>query len=222
MPDVTLAIMDINPLSRAGIRSYLMESHSDQKLTILWESESSDDTITKIEALKPDLLIISVQSCNDTLVQFVKDISQRFPDIRILLIANVPDSPDMCYQILTAGIDGYLLIDESPAITYAISALLCNSYWFSKRAIEKLASASAIIQCVKPSYHHVKFTTREQEVLSLVGRGHSNLQIAASLGIKERTVRYHIRHLYDKLDIDSRFQAIAYSLGNQIQIPPTN
>lgn len=222
MPDVTLAIMDTNPLSRAGIRSTLYESYLCQNLTILWESESSNDTITKIEASEPDILIISVQFYDDTVVQFIRDLSQRFSDVRKLLIASAPNSPEICYRVITAGIDGYLLNDESSSIAYAVSALLSDSYWFSKRAVNKLTRTPSIVQFVKPSYPHVKFTKREQEVLKLICMGYSNRKISASLGIKERTVRFHIRHLYDKLDISSRFQAIAYVLGDEIQTFLTN
>lgn len=205
----TLAIVDPNPLSRAGIRSALQGDHADGKLAVAWEAQSYGEAILALEGLTPDVLILSLAEYDSELIPFLRTLSQRFAGIRKLLIGPDPNVPSMCNQLLKAGLDGFVVREEvSISISDAVFALLHDAHYFSKCIVANLVQTPTLTQLVNDLQTSFYLTPREQEVFRLTASGLSNIAIAKSLGISERTVRLHLRSICDKAGVDSLFMAI--------------
>lgn len=129
------------------------------------------------------------------------DLTRRreFDQARILVITHYNKEGEI-RRALQSGIHGYLLqncvLDElKPAIT----ALSCGQSYLSEDAK----------RIIDNSWNRAELTCRESDVLQLLGKGYGNKAIARELGIKEQTVKSHLKHMMSKLDVSARTQAVA-------------
>jgi DNA-binding NarL/FixJ family response regulator len=214
----TSAVIDTDPLSRHGIHAALTASHLQQSLTIAWEAESLEDAILKIEELPADILILNMPEYNFELIHFLNAVSVGCSVTRKLLIASAPGTPDICYRLLEAGLDGYLTQEEAQtSLAGAVSFLMSGIHCFSGRFMEKAIPVLATSRTVELSQTFFDLTAREQEVLELMTKGCSNAEIARLLSISQRTVRHHSRSICDKLGVATPSQAIVRILTGQIE-----
>src|SRR5262249_21353220 len=127
------------------------------------------------------------------------------------------DLDEYVFDGLAAGASGFLLKDVPPEdlvrairVVAAGEALLAPSV--SRRLVEEFATRH---RPVKPSENLGRLTEREAEVLRMIARGLSNAEIATGLFLSESTVKTHVGHVLDKLELRDRIQAVilAYETG---------
>ena len=107
------------------------------------------------------------------------------------------------------GSPEYVLKDEAPeTLVRAIRVALEGDTWFSRRVIDILARPAAGFDD-EESRHHL--TNRDYEVLSLMAKGYANNQIAEALSVAEGTIKNHVVNIYQKLDLHSRVEAVAWA-----------
>jgi DNA-binding NarL/FixJ family response regulator len=115
--------------------------------------------------------------------------------------------------LVAAGVAGYVLKDEiEEAVVRAIRAVMQGDTWFSRSVVEKLAQLAA----EAPPTEQPTLTKRELEVLRLLVRGYSNIRIAQELDVSEPTVRFHLRNIYAKAGLQSRTEAVAWALQQEL------
>ncbi len=212
----TLAIADTDPLSRAGIRAVFSAANTSLGLELVWESESYDQTLSELERLSPDLLIISLPECELEHTELFANLSQRFRHTAKLLVTAPPKTSDICYRLLQAGLDGYVKRDDlAVSFEIAVSSILASANWLSKCFTEKLIDASASPPSITMrGYSAQQLTRREEEIIQLMTMGRSNAEMAISLGLHQRTIRHHLRKAYDKLEVSGPSQAILRVLSS--------
>src|SRR5581483_11274574 len=128
---------------------------------------------------------------------------------RILAYSAYEDDAEI-RGMLDAGAAGYVLKEEPPAkVIEAIQTVARGGQWFSQRVAAKIAewmySSSSPLD---------ELTKREQEILRLLTQGLTNQEMADQLGLAERTVRFHLRNIYAKLNVRRRSGAVAWALRN--------
>lgn len=214
----TMAIADSNPLTRAGIRAIIESADMPVSLELAWESGSCGETLTELERSAPDLLVISLPECKPEHTTLVSYLSQRFPRCAKLLVSTPPKATDFCYRLLQAGLDGYVERNELAAsFAIAVSSVLAGANWFSKCFTAMLVNGVTTPDAItvrNPSAQ--RFTRRQAEVVELMVMGRSNAEIAISLGLHQRTIRHHLRKVYDKLDVNSPSQAVLRVISGQV------
>ena len=204
-----LAIVDRDPLSRAQACEIMTSDHIDQDLIIVWKTESYDRAILKFADTVPDLLILTFYEYNAELVLFLSALSKKFPTTRILLVSATFVSPNTCYLLLMTGIDGYMLKEKiSESLLSVVSVLLKGTYCFSECFLRGLMEASEAMAPAERVRISDCLTDSERNVFRLMVKGLSNNQIAITLGLAERGVRFHLRNIYDKLGVEGRGQAL--------------
>ena len=120
------------------------------------------------------------------------------------------DDDAYVHGLVAAGVAGYVLKDEiEEAVVRAIRTVMQGDAWFSRPVVKKLArpAPSEAPPSAKPA-----LTERELRVLQLLVAGKTDQQIGQELSIAERTVRYCLRNLYDKLGVDTRVEAVAQAV----------
>ena len=141
-------------------------------------------------------------------VESFTDIRRSFTSIRILLLSDRPDEEEGL-TFIKLGISGYANTYISPArLTEAVNVISHGAVWLGQKVMQRLileTYARAKEKAVSNSEEKLKkLTKREHEIADLVAQGQSNLEVAANLGITERTVKAHLSSIYEKTKTRSR------------------
>jgi two-component system response regulator DegU len=202
---IQVLIADDHPVVRNGIRDELAK-HAD--LALVGEATDGDQALALARSLKPDVVLLDINMPGKRAVQVVRELGESKGGPRVLVLSAYGDL-EYVFEMLRAGVDGYLLKDEDPdRISEGIRAVTDGQTWLSA-AIESKIVDQSIGKIRQPN-----LSPREQEVLRLIARGLSNEDIAEQLTISEGTVKNHVSNLYTKLGVRSRAQAVAWAWEN--------
>ena len=204
---IRVLIADDQTLFRSGLARLLAE---DPRITICGQAVDGDDAVAKSAALKPDVILMDLKMPGVDGVQATAKIVAAQPGVKVLILTTF-DTDSFVLQALRAGASGYVLKDAEPAaIASSIMAVVAGERVMASavanRVLDMLTGAST------PKEFYDGLTGREIEILKLIATGKPNKQIAFSLKISEKTVRNHISHIYEKLEIYDRAQAVLYAV----------
>ena len=154
--------------------------------------------------LKLDLLIFNLTDALAMAATTIVSMRYFYTHLPILVISDEPGDDDV-RALLAAGVAGYVLRDEGAVVlNHAIRTVVLGGTWFSPHIAAHI-SGWAKEASVASSNH---LTPRESEVITLVAQGYTNAQIACALGITERTVRFHLEHIFARWGVRNRMQAV--------------
>ncbi len=168
---------------------------------------SAEDALRVIPSLNPDVVLMDIFLPRMSGIECTARLKMEFPKIQILMLTAVEDD-ELVFMALEAGADGYLLKRTKPedlkaAMLDVISGGAPMSSEVARRVVESFRRAS---KQAKPDVH---LTTREEEVLILLSKGYANKEIADKLSISAETVGSHLKHIYEKMHVRSRAEAVA-------------
>jgi DNA-binding NarL/FixJ family response regulator len=200
-------IADDQTLFRSGLARLLEE---DPRITLVGQAADGLDAVKKAAALKPDVVLMDLRMPGLDGAEATRQIVRDHPEVKVLILSTF-ETDNYVIQALRAGASGYLLKDAEPAaIASSIMAVLSGERVMAgavaNRVLDMLTGAST------PKEFYDGLTAREIEVLKLMASGQANKQIAYNLKISEKTVRNHISHIYEKLQIYDRAQAVLYAV----------
>ncbi len=204
---IRVLIADDQTLFRSGLARLLGE---DPRITICGQAVDGQDAVAKSAALKPDVILMDLKMPSMDGVEATAKIVAAQPGVKVLILTTF-DTDSFVLQALRAGASGYVLKDAEPAaIASSIMAVVSGERVMASavanRVLDMLTGAST------PKEFYDGLTGREIEILKLIATGKPNKQIAYSLKISEKTVRNHISHIYEKLEIYDRAQAVLYAV----------
>lgn len=204
---VRVLIADDQTLFRAGLAGLLEE---DPRVQIIGQAVDGADVIKRAAALKPDVVLMDVKMPNVDGIEATRTIVSEHPEIKVLVLTTF-DADSYVLQALRAGASGYVLKDSQPsAIISSILAVM------SGERVMASAVANRVLDMVtgttSPKEFYDGLTAREVEIIKLLAVGQANKQIAYKLHISEKTVRNHVSHMYEKLNIYDRSQAVLYAV----------
>ncbi|UJW83875.1 response regulator [Devosia sp. SL43] len=189
---IRVLICDDHPLVLEGIRS-VVETFGHIK--VVGAVRSAHAALALAEQENPDVVMMDINMPELSGLDAIELFRERLPRTRLLML-SMHDSREYISTAVMYGASGYILKDVSPTeIISAIEAVAANGTYFSSGVAE------AILQKGTKSSAVVPLTTREQSVLLLVARGHSNKDVAAELDISVRTVETHRKNIKKKLGI---------------------
>ncbi|RPI33670.1 MAG: DNA-binding response regulator, partial [Chloroflexota bacterium] len=165
-----------------------------------------------IEQHHPDVAVLDIQMPGASGIEVTRWIRANFKGIGVLVLTAYEDDPYVM-AVLQAGANGYVLKTAPPAdLLRAVRDVHEGKSALDPVITQKLMAHIASSQKASPVE---PLTEREMDVLRLAGRGFTNKAIGVQLGISDRTVQGHLAHIFDKLQADSRTEAVmrAVSLG---------
>jgi DNA-binding NarL/FixJ family response regulator len=134
-----------------------------------------------------------------------------------VLILTTFDLDEYVYEALTAGASGFVLKDDPPEqLLAAIRTVAAGEALLSPSITKRVIGQFTRIRRPAPPKEFEELTTREQDVFRLIADGLSNAEIAEELFISETTVKTHITHILQKLDLRDRVQAVVMAYQNGI------
>jgi DNA-binding NarL/FixJ family response regulator len=212
---IRVLLVDDHAVVRRGLRGFLGLLDD---IEIVGEAEDGSEAIRLAAESRPDVILMDlVMPCCDG-VGAIAEIKKRQPGVEIVALTSFIEEQRVV-AALEAGATGYLLKDAgadevAAAVRAAYRGEMRLDPAVSRLLAERLRRAGPGAQPVEP------LTARELDVLGLVGRGLSNKEIAADLGITERTARTHVSNILGKLGLARRTQAALYAVGHDL-VPGT-
>jgi len=167
---------------------------------------TAEAALARLPEEKPDVVLMDIELPKRTGIECVWALKQSMPNLPIMMLTAY-DDPEKIFNSLRAGACGYLLKRTPPAeLLSAIQELHRGGSPMSTQ----------IARCVVASLHQKQasksdaaLTQREDEILAHLAKGFSNKEIANLLSLSLDTVRTHLRHIYEKLHVHSRTEALA-------------
>lgn len=163
-----------------------------------------------VKNCKPDVVLMDIELPGLSGIEITHHINNRFPDVKILIQTVFNDS-DKIFHALCAGASGYILKNDPPhKYLEAINEVYNGGAPISPAVAKKMLGffSNKNVVLVSPGNENFQLSEREKEILHLMVEGHNYKTIADKSFISYETVRTHAKHIYKKLHVASRSEAI--------------
>ncbi len=191
----SVLIVDDHALLRTGVANII---NHEPDLHVVAEAANGLEAVAAFERHRPDVTLLDLRMPVMEGVEAVRRIRELDPLARVVVLTTYDADEDIA-GALQAGAKAYVLKDiGADALVSCIHDVLAGKTYLAPAAAAKLAERVARVQ----------LTPRELATLRLMAEGKSNKEIANDLGISERTVKTHLGHLFEKLGVASRTEAV--------------
>jgi DNA-binding NarL/FixJ family response regulator len=202
-----IIIADDQALFREGLRTLLSTR---PEMDVVGEAADGDEAVALVEALRPNVVLMDLRMPKVDGVQATARIRERWPEIPVLVLTTFDDDANL-FGALKAGAAGYLLKDvSSETLISAIQAATRGESFLQSTVTGRVVAAFARLMEAggsKAEALALPLSARERDILTLVGTGASNKEIAHRLCLAEGTVKNHVTNILSKLDVRDRTQA---------------
>lgn len=206
---VRVLLVDDHALVREGTSQLLSKANG---LVVVGQAGSAREGLALVERLGPDVALVDVNLPDRSGLALAKDISLRFPQVKVLILSAYDDYAYLS-EAIQLKIGGYLLKTASAGeLVNAIRAVADGIFVLDSSLSGRLAHRWQRDQQSPGG----TLTPREAEVLELVARGRANKEIATTLHMGLRTVETHVSNLLAKLGVSSRTEAAHYALSHHM------
>lgn len=196
---IRILIVEDQYLARLALHAVL-DGRDDMQ--VVADAAQGPEALDLFRQHQPDVTIMDLRLPGCDGFEAIHRIRERAPKARIVVLSNYDGSEDV-HRAFAMGASGYLTKDATMQdIVQAILAVHAGRCYLSPALAEMLRNRVAADD----------LTPREREVLQLLAEGLSNKEIAAHLGIAEKTVRIHLTRVFDKLGVEDRTQAVLAAL----------
>ena len=199
---IRIVVVDDHALFRRGLVGLLSEMEGFQ---VVGEAANGQDALGVIETEKPDIVLLDVNMPEMSGIQTLTAMRKQGMDSSVLMLTISQHEEDLIGAI-RAGASGYLLKNAEPeALRQTIKQVVAGKAVLAPEVTEQVFRLLRSGQLDSANL----LTDREIEVLRLLSRGLTTAQTGAKLFISENTVKTHIRHILEKLDVGNRAEAVA-------------
>ena len=207
-----LLLADDHPAFRAGVQAYLS---AEPDLEVVGVAGDGREALRLARELRPDVLLLDLEMPGLSGLEVTEALAADDLDIEILILSAYADA-DYIFGVLQRGAAGYLTKQEPmEAVAEAVRGVAGgHTRWLSAR-IEQLVAEGRLRSRRRPEVYDA-LTPRERETFTLLAHGLTNDEIAGRLFVSPTTTKKHVVAIYDKLDVRSRAQAVAWAWKNGI------
>ncbi len=198
---IRVLVVDDHPIVRQGLVGVL-EDETD--LDVVGAYGSARDAIAHVQRLRPDVVLLDLEMPELDGVEAIPQLLAELPELAVLVFTAY-DTEERVLGALRAGARGYLLKGASAEeIARAVRTVHSGASYLEPRVASRV-----VAQVQTPKRQATALSDREREVLKLVADGLPTKQVARTLGITERTVKFHVNSIFHKLGAENRAQAVA-------------
>jgi DNA-binding NarL/FixJ family response regulator len=206
MDPIRLLLVDDHPVVRDGLRGML---GSQADFEILGEAADGVEALERAGALHPDVVLMDLRMPRMDGVSAIRRLQAALPGVHVLVLTTYDGDADIL-RAIEAGATGYILKDAPREELFrAVRAAASGQSYLSP------AVASRLMGQVRAPLH-AALSERELDVLLRVAKGESNKEIAARLHVSEATVKSHLLHIFSKLEVGDRTEAVTVALQRGI------
>lgn len=213
---ITIGIYDAHKIFRAAIVSLLQQNDEFNVLSLECDPLHIADKI-KVEGI--NILIVNIHEASDETFTLIKQISQRFERVRILVVSSV-DNQHIIVQSIRNGAKGFIAIDAEPRELVEAIYVLRNGFDYYSKSIAHILVGKYISEMTEksalPAAGIDQLSSRQIEIIKLWGQNKSNKEIADQLFLSVRTVESHKNHIMQRLNLKTTVDMIKFGIRNNL------
>lgn len=188
-----------------------------EEVELIFIGANGIEVLKLLDEHKPDLILMDINMPGMNGIDATRFVKEKYPEIKVMML-TVFDEEDKIFQSILAGASGYMLKDEKPgkimeAIEECMDGGAPMSAVIASKALQLLRGKH--LQQTKNAEEY-GLTKREVEILQKTSEGLTNNQIAEQLFISPKTVRKHIEHIYQKLQVHNRVEAVNIAVRDKL------
>lgn len=212
MKKISVLLADDHVLVRESIRKFLDE---EDVFEVLGEAGDGEEAVQMAKQLQPQVLVMDIDMPKLNGIDAARQIKEHCPETAVLILTAY-DYEQYIFALLDAGASGYLLKDVSGRdLVKSICEVSCGETVLHPAIARKVVSRFCGLNKQDKDYFE-PLTMREKEVLIQAGRGIKNKEIAKQLYVSVRTIEAHLGHIFLKLGVTSRTEAVLVSLRKRL------
>ncbi len=191
-------IVDDHPIMRRGLAELI---NLEKDLVVCGEAESVQTALELIKLHEPHMVLVDLSLKNESGLELIKDIKERFPKI-LMLVLSMHDEVFYAERVLRAGAKGYIMKGHATGqVLVAIRRILAGEVYLSDAISSKILRNFTGKKTEKAGSSIDQLSDRELEVFRLIGTGFGTRQIAERLSRSVKTVETYREHIKLKLDL---------------------
>ncbi|MFA5139040.1 MAG: response regulator transcription factor [Elusimicrobiota bacterium] len=202
---LTVLIADDQTLFREGIKDLL---ENEKTIEVVGEAADGQEAVRLAKKLKPNVILMDIKLPHMDGVSATRQIRKECPDTNVLILSSFEDEAHVMESI-QAGANGYLskMLPASELVN-ALKTFANEGVMIPQPVMGKLIQGLRQMSNATAEATLVALTKTEIRVLSLLGRGNANKEIAAVLGCSVKTIKNHLNSIFQKLDVSNRTEAV--------------
>lgn len=210
---VRILLVEDQAIVRNGLKMIIEQ---DEEFQIVSEASNGIEALEILEKIHIDLILMDIRMPKMNGIEATKKIKLRFPQIKILILTTFDDD-EYAYQTLKDGAMGFILKSSEPekllaSIRSVLEGGLVIQEDVAAKLMPKLLQQQPFIS--QSDDQHQALSERELEIVKLVGEGKTNKEIASLLFLSVGTVKNHITHILQELELRDRTQIAIYAIKN--------
>jgi two-component system, NarL family, nitrate/nitrite response regulator NarL len=213
---VNIVISDDHAMFREGVRKLL---ESQPELRVVGEAADGEETVRIVRQLNPHILLLDLALPRLTGLEALREVSTLGLRTRtIVLTADI--EREQIVEALQLGAHGVVLKHSS--LELLLKCIRCvhdGQYWVGQESVLDLIHAVRQMnpaQSATPAKRDFGLTSRERQVIALVGAGYTNKDLGRKLGISENTAKHHLTNIFDKLGVSNRLELVLFAVDHQL------
>jgi len=213
---IKVLVADQQPLFRQGVRSSVQQADD---IEICGEVGSAQELLSVVGTVVPDVVLLSSDLSGSGAADLAKTVKQQVPSVAVVLLARQPDDEGL-FQAIKSRAAGYLSREVGwEELLNAIHRAADGEHPINDSVVARPKVAEQVLKQFqdlswgKGVEEYVSpLTPREKEILTYMGQGYFNKQIAATLNISEQTIKNHVTSILRKLDANARTEAVVTAI----------
>lgn len=198
-----VAVVDDHGVVLAGLKFVLSRAEGMQ---VVATAESAEDILGFYEKAKPDVLLLDIRMPSVSGLDALETLRKSHPDAKVAMLTTSELEEDI-FRALKLGANGYIPKDSRPAeIAKAVREIASGGRYIP----EDIQRIFDMRQGVK------SLSAREISIIQLAAKGFSSPEVAEMLGISVNSVKTHFRHIFEKMDVSDRTEAVALAISRGI------
>lgn len=219
---IRIIVVDDHAVIRTSLRMLI---ESIERFTVVGEAHDRASALTVAEREQPDVVLLDLDLGGDSGLEVLDDLLRSVEEVRVLILTGFC-SEETQAEVVRRGAMGLVMKQQAAEVLLkAIDRVYDGELWFDrslmKRVIAQTTSSAGKAKSASEEDKLRTITPREREIITLVGEGLKNKDIAERLFISQRTVRNHLTSIFSKLDVSDRLELLLYAYKHNLTKPPT-
>lgn len=213
---IDIVISDDHAIFREGVRKLL---EAQPQLRVVGEAADGEETVRVVRQLNPHILLLDLSLPRLPGLDALREVSMLGVQTRtIVLTADI--EREQIVEALQLGAHGVVLKHSS--LDLLLKCIRCvhdGQYWVGQESVLDLIHAVRQMnppRATPSGKQDFGLTSREREVIALVGAGYTNKDLGRKLGISENTAKHHLTNIFDKLGVSNRLELVLFAVDHQL------